>query len=367
MALVPAKCPNCGAGIKVDPEGKAAICEYCGTPFIVEESIKNYYITQNITQNITQQVTVVKEQSEFDKLLDKFKNNYDREERSRIVTHMKYEYPLKYQTDECKAELNVQIMLSGWHPESEDYISDIIIWSPDDFDKMIMEPLRDAYRGADSEQEKSRLQSKINYTESRCKHAKEHIEKIDAEEDIEFEEIKKNPQRLHNYNTFYNDNDGITRNTQERFFYHDGVLYHFVTEWKHRQIVDTGKFSREKYGRKYIAAIKKKELYSCSFAEPRGSYNLAREYVNRGIKMIEGFMPPEPEKENVVDFIYRDESGRFYCDTVEMYEKMAKKLCPVCGSPIKPGGMITLPKCKKCKKNLIDMFEYRDNTYYLKK
>lgn len=94
MGLVPAKCPNCGAGIKVDPDGKAAICEYCGTPFIVEESIKNYYVTQNITQNITQNVTVVKEASEFEQLLSKFKDStnsldkYNALSRLKIVTQV---------------------------------------------------------------------------------------------------------------------------------------------------------------------------------------------------------------------------------------------------------------------------------------
>lgn len=47
MNLVPAKCPECGGSVKVDRDKKAAICEYCGTPFIVEEAINNY-ITNNI-------------------------------------------------------------------------------------------------------------------------------------------------------------------------------------------------------------------------------------------------------------------------------------------------------------------------------
>ena len=45
MKLVPAKCPSCGANLKVDPEKEAAICEYCHTPFIVEKAINNYNTT----------------------------------------------------------------------------------------------------------------------------------------------------------------------------------------------------------------------------------------------------------------------------------------------------------------------------------
>lgn len=47
MPLTPAKCPQCGAQLKVNSEQDAAICEYCNTPFIVEKAINNYNITNN--------------------------------------------------------------------------------------------------------------------------------------------------------------------------------------------------------------------------------------------------------------------------------------------------------------------------------
>ena len=37
MPFVAAKCPQCGAQLKVNDEKDAAICEFCGTPFIVEK------------------------------------------------------------------------------------------------------------------------------------------------------------------------------------------------------------------------------------------------------------------------------------------------------------------------------------------
>ena len=49
MALVPAKCTQCGANINIDNELEAAVCEHCGTPFIVEKAINNYNTT--ITNN----------------------------------------------------------------------------------------------------------------------------------------------------------------------------------------------------------------------------------------------------------------------------------------------------------------------------
>ncbi len=42
MALVPAKCTQCGASIEVDKTQEAGICPSCGTAFITEKVIKNY-------------------------------------------------------------------------------------------------------------------------------------------------------------------------------------------------------------------------------------------------------------------------------------------------------------------------------------
>ncbi len=49
MSLVPAKCTQCGANIKVDSTKEASVCEYCRTPFIVEKAINNY--NNNISIN----------------------------------------------------------------------------------------------------------------------------------------------------------------------------------------------------------------------------------------------------------------------------------------------------------------------------
>ena len=47
MALLPCKCPNCGAELEVDKSNEAAVCKYCNTPFIVEKAINNYNIHNN--------------------------------------------------------------------------------------------------------------------------------------------------------------------------------------------------------------------------------------------------------------------------------------------------------------------------------
>ena len=50
MPLVAAQCTNCGAALQVDNSKDAAVCQYCGSAFIVEKAIHNYEI--NNTYNI---------------------------------------------------------------------------------------------------------------------------------------------------------------------------------------------------------------------------------------------------------------------------------------------------------------------------
>lgn len=47
MPLVEAKCTNCGAVLKVDSGKEAAICEFCGSAYIVEKAIHNHITTNN--------------------------------------------------------------------------------------------------------------------------------------------------------------------------------------------------------------------------------------------------------------------------------------------------------------------------------
>lgn len=42
MPIVEAKCTNCGQTLKVDSNNDAAICEFCGSAFVVEKAINNF-------------------------------------------------------------------------------------------------------------------------------------------------------------------------------------------------------------------------------------------------------------------------------------------------------------------------------------
>ncbi len=44
MAFVPGICPQCGGQLDVDNSKDAAICKFCGTPFVVEKAVNNFSI-----------------------------------------------------------------------------------------------------------------------------------------------------------------------------------------------------------------------------------------------------------------------------------------------------------------------------------
>lgn len=47
MPLVAAQCTNCGAALQVDNSKEAAVCQHCGSAFIVEKAIHNYEINNS--------------------------------------------------------------------------------------------------------------------------------------------------------------------------------------------------------------------------------------------------------------------------------------------------------------------------------
>lgn len=52
MALVPAKCTNCGGTLEVDNTKEAAVCPHCGSAFIVEKAINYYNTTYHVHNDI---------------------------------------------------------------------------------------------------------------------------------------------------------------------------------------------------------------------------------------------------------------------------------------------------------------------------
>ncbi len=75
MPLVNAKCTNCGGTLSVDASKEAAICDFCGSPYIVEKAIQNY--NYHITNNISAQNIIISGKGEMEKerLLQNAKTN----------------------------------------------------------------------------------------------------------------------------------------------------------------------------------------------------------------------------------------------------------------------------------------------------
>lgn len=65
MPLVAAQCTNCGAALQVDNSKDAAVCQYCGSAFIVEKAIHNYEI--NNTYRIENANIIVNDEKSFAK------------------------------------------------------------------------------------------------------------------------------------------------------------------------------------------------------------------------------------------------------------------------------------------------------------
>ncbi len=58
MPFVQGQCPNCAGMLAVDNSNRAAICQFCGTAFVVEDAVNNY-ITNNVTNHNYGQGAVV--------------------------------------------------------------------------------------------------------------------------------------------------------------------------------------------------------------------------------------------------------------------------------------------------------------------
>lgn len=52
MSLVNAKCTNCGATLIVENTNDAAMCQFCGSAFIIEKAINNFNMNVNVELNI---------------------------------------------------------------------------------------------------------------------------------------------------------------------------------------------------------------------------------------------------------------------------------------------------------------------------
>lgn len=93
MPLVPAKCTNCGAELKINSDNDACVCEFCHTPFVVQKAINNYntynkniYNIQNANLNIENENSIERRLENADIFFNKIHNIEKAKELYRSVT-----------------------------------------------------------------------------------------------------------------------------------------------------------------------------------------------------------------------------------------------------------------------------------------
>lgn len=94
MPLINAKCTNCGANLNVDSSKEAAVCEYCGSAFIVEKAINNY-ITNNSFAGATINISGVSIESKLT-AIERLMNNKLYDDGFRQLMQIKRDYPEDY-------------------------------------------------------------------------------------------------------------------------------------------------------------------------------------------------------------------------------------------------------------------------------
>lgn len=43
IKIIPMKCPNCGANIKIEEDKRISFCPYCGSRLLIDDDNKKYY------------------------------------------------------------------------------------------------------------------------------------------------------------------------------------------------------------------------------------------------------------------------------------------------------------------------------------
>ena len=91
MPLVKAQCTNCGGTLEVDNSKDAAICPYCNTPYIVEQAINKFNVS-NANINIQGANINVSGTLEADKMFENWIVTKDPETRKQLVKDFNYHY-----------------------------------------------------------------------------------------------------------------------------------------------------------------------------------------------------------------------------------------------------------------------------------
>lgn len=131
MPLVAAQCTNCGAALQVDDTKEAAVCQYCGTPFIVEKAIHNYEI--NNQYKIENANIILQDENSVEKRMDAAKQYLEQ------LQEYEKAYQI-YSEIESLAPANFNMwygkICSKTHNFNIEATTDIIVKEPDAFQSL---------------------------------------------------------------------------------------------------------------------------------------------------------------------------------------------------------------------------------------
>ncbi len=109
--LVPAQCTNCGGALTVDPNQDAAVCQYCGTPFIVSKAVQNYNIQHNTYQT---NIVNLNKKGTVESILDYAKDRQDKKQQ-RLDEEKRRAEEERLRQEELKKKRNSKILwVLGW-------------------------------------------------------------------------------------------------------------------------------------------------------------------------------------------------------------------------------------------------------------
>ena len=197
MAFVQAKCENCGAILSVDSNLKAAICEHCGTAYVVQDSI-NYYNSVTQVEHMHADVVNISDEKSAKGRLNAAKAFM------KLGKYKEAEVEYKKVTDLTPQDYVgwFGLIESGTHQYTkriqyksefrtlEDYAHSVEVFAPEDTSKQLLQPLRE-YLASEREKNqdvKSEFQSqiqelyrKIDDIDSKVKKTRDDLMNIDIE------------------------------------------------------------------------------------------------------------------------------------------------------------------------------------------
>ncbi len=109
MPLVPAICPQCGGTVDIDAQTKTGFCKFCGTLFIVEKNVNNYFVLSERCKPITNQYAeekIIKDNKDVIRLLN-LATNAMQEEYEKALNYYKEILDIDFSRDDIRFNIAI--------------------------------------------------------------------------------------------------------------------------------------------------------------------------------------------------------------------------------------------------------------------